>query len=468
MMTKSIYLIITLVSILVVSSPAVQTQDELVCEIDVIVQRDDWLSRLSEKFYGDILAFPAIAEATNAKAAVDNSYTVIEDVDFIEIGWKLCIVDIQVAEGILGFELRDAPLSSDIPTNLTGEIRIGAVHDLSGPFARTGRSIRNGIDLAVNEINGGVLLGGAVLRVVWEDTAGDKGRAVNAFGKLVNEDQVVAILGPTLSRSAFAAIPIAQQAGVPVIGSSNAAAGLIDLGDYVFHTNLPESAIIANTVQRANELLDLQSVVILYDNSTAFTKFSRAAFEQALSSEDIEIVSSISFNRGALDFSAQLREIQAVQPDAIVLSALAEDASNIILQARQLGISEEVRFIGGSSLDSSAILAMEDDIINGTISGAAWNANDISGSNRKFVADYQAEYGEQPDLFAAQAYTAVWALATALRLGDTTDRAAVRDALAELNPIVSPLGLFTFNDNRTPEHLPVSQVIENGELVILK
>jgi hypothetical protein len=133
MMTKSIYLIITLVSILVVSSPAVQTQDELVCEIDVIVQRDDWLSRLSEKFYGDILAFPAIAEATNAKAAVDDSYTVIEDVDFIEIGWKLCIVDIQLAEGILGFELRDAPLSSDIPTNLTGEIRIGAVHDLSGP-----------------------------------------------------------------------------------------------------------------------------------------------------------------------------------------------------------------------------------------------------------------------------------------------------------------------------------------------
>ncbi|MDH3676521.1 MAG: ABC transporter substrate-binding protein, partial [Anaerolineae bacterium] len=59
-------------------------------------------------------------------------------------------------------------------------------------------------------------------------------------------------------------------------------------------------------------------------------------------------------------------------------------------------------------------------------------------------------------------------LATALRLGDTTDRAAVRDALAELNPIVSPLGLFTFNDNRTPAHLPVSQVIENGELVILK
>ena len=67
-------------------------QEEVACESDVVVQADDWLSKLADKFYGDPLAFPAIADATNAKAATDDSYAKIANVDVIEIGWKLCKV----------------------------------------------------------------------------------------------------------------------------------------------------------------------------------------------------------------------------------------------------------------------------------------------------------------------------------------------------------------------------------------
>jgi CO dehydrogenase/acetyl-CoA synthase gamma subunit (corrinoid Fe-S protein) len=69
----------------------VLAQEEVACESDVVVQGDDWLSKLADKFYGDPQAFPAIADATNAKAATDDSYTTIANVDMIEIGWKLCI-----------------------------------------------------------------------------------------------------------------------------------------------------------------------------------------------------------------------------------------------------------------------------------------------------------------------------------------------------------------------------------------
>jgi spermidine/putrescine-binding protein len=62
------------------------------------------LSKLAEKFYGDVLAFPAIADATNAKAAVDDSYTLIANVDFIEVGWKLCVPSVEDAEALLGTE----------------------------------------------------------------------------------------------------------------------------------------------------------------------------------------------------------------------------------------------------------------------------------------------------------------------------------------------------------------------------
>ena len=140
--------------------PVIQAQAETVCQQDVIVQVDDWLSKLSEKFYGDVLAFPAIFEATNTKAQVDNSYAAIEDANVIEPGWKLCVVEVETAEALLGFALENAPEADRTPTNLTGVIKVGAAHDLSGPFALYTQSIRNGIELAVQQVNEGQLLGG--------------------------------------------------------------------------------------------------------------------------------------------------------------------------------------------------------------------------------------------------------------------------------------------------------------------
>ncbi|MCL4302280.1 MAG: hypothetical protein KJ077_41715 [Anaerolineae bacterium] len=83
-------------------------QTEVACESDVVVQADDWLSKIAEKFYGNALAFQAIADATNAKAAGDNSYASITNVDVIEPGWKLCIPGAAEAQAMLGEEAAEA------------------------------------------------------------------------------------------------------------------------------------------------------------------------------------------------------------------------------------------------------------------------------------------------------------------------------------------------------------------------
>jgi len=477
-MKKFLAGIITLLLLLFSLSAATHAQEdppadsplegEITCNLDVIVQVDDWLSKLSEKFYGDVLAFPAIAQATNAKNAQDDTYTFIEDVDLIEPGWKLCIVGVDVAEQILGFELENAPLANDTPTNLNGPIKVGAAHALSGPLAVQGQSIRNGIDLAVKEINNSTFLGAGILEIIWEDTAGNKTQAVEAFNKLINDDEVIAILGPTLSRSAFAANPIAQAAGVPVIGSSNTASGITSVGNYIFRTNLPEQAVIDNTVQQAQALLALQQVAMIYDSTGPFTELSHQFFEQTLRDQGLEIVATVPLSNGEVDILAQLSELQVLELDAIVLNVGGQRAANIISQARQLGLPQQVRFISGSSISSPTFFEAGGPAINGTISGAAWNINMVSGSNRAFVADYQAEYGSQPNQFAAQAYTAVWALATALRNVDSTNQAALRDALDAIDVIDSPLGLFTFDDNRNADHAPVLQQAADGTWVVLQ
>ena len=108
--------IINIVSIVVLLALTVSlrpahalAQSETTCDADVIVQADDWLSKIADKFFGDPLAFPAIAEATNAKVASDDSYAQIDNVDIIEIGWKLCIPTAEEAQASLGDSATVAP-----------------------------------------------------------------------------------------------------------------------------------------------------------------------------------------------------------------------------------------------------------------------------------------------------------------------------------------------------------------------
>ena len=91
------------------------------------------------------------------------------------------------------------------------------------------------------------------LTVQFEDSTGAAEQAINAMTKLVEEDQVAAVIGPTLSTEAVAADPVAQEAGTPVLGVSNTASGLRDLlGDFYHRDSLPEAVVIPGTIAQAN------------------------------------------------------------------------------------------------------------------------------------------------------------------------------------------------------------------------
>ena len=98
--------IVTLLAFAATLTPTTSLAQEVTCDSDVVIQADDWLSKLADKFYGDPLAFPTIAEATNAKAATDDSYATIVNVDLIEPGWKVCIPSVEDAQAMVGGALR--------------------------------------------------------------------------------------------------------------------------------------------------------------------------------------------------------------------------------------------------------------------------------------------------------------------------------------------------------------------------
>ena len=105
------------------------------------------------------------------------------------------------------------------------------------------------------------------IELAFEDSKGEKNEAINAANKLIHKDNVVAIIGPTLSGEMFAAGPIANQSGVPVMGTSTTAEGITEIGDFIFRNALPESLAIPHAVKKSKEKYNLKKVAVMYSNN---------------------------------------------------------------------------------------------------------------------------------------------------------------------------------------------------------
>lgn len=354
----------------------------------------------------------------------------------------------------------------DEPTALPETVTVGAIFGLSGSTAIYGQPQQQAVQLAVDEINEANYLGdGTTLNIIFEDAASDQQQAITAMTKLVEQDDVTAVLGPTLSSEAFAADPVAQDDGTPVMGVSNTAAGITDMGEFVFRNSLPESTVIPGTIAQAKDILGLERVGILYGNDDDFTFSGYEAFVDALEANDIEITTEETFAKGDVDFNAQLTNIIATEPDAIVVSALAAEASPIMTQARALGYEGPI--IGGNGFNSPALITETGEPAEGLIVGAAWNIASPNPLSTRFTDMYTEAYGGAPDQFAAQAYTGAWLMATAIRCADSADQMAVRDALASISDFETPLGAFSFMEDRNPQHPPVVQIVIDGAFSVL-
>src|SRR4051794_23570056 len=144
------------------------------------------------------------------------------------------------------------------------EVKIGVVLSLTGDNSVYGNPQKNAIQLAVDEINAAGGVPGGKLTPVIEDDGGVKDKGITAFEKLIKTDNVLAIIGPTLSNTALATDPSAQQAGVPVLAVSNTAGGIVEIGDFIFRDSLAEAQVVPVTIKTAKDKLGLKKVAIMY------------------------------------------------------------------------------------------------------------------------------------------------------------------------------------------------------------
>ncbi|MBP7489692.1 MAG: ABC transporter substrate-binding protein [Azospira sp.] len=323
------------------------------------------------------------------------------------------------------------------------DIKIGVAAALTGGAAQYGVAIRNGFQLAADEINAKGGVNGNKIQLVVEDEQGKKEEGINVFKKLIFQDKVLMVFGPTLSNSMFAAGPVANGAKTVVFGTSVTANGITDIGPYVFRNSVMESDVLPVTVATATKHYKLKQVAVIYGNDDAFTKSGYDVFKKVLEDQKLPVTTTETYVKGDVDFKAQLTKIKASNPDAVICSCLAEEAANIMLQARGLGI--KVPFIGGNGFNSPKLFEISKLAGEGTFVGSPWSNTNPAPANKAFVAAYVKKYNAEPNQFAAQAFDALHVAAAALQevklSGDiAADREALKNALpkAAINGATGP------------------------------
>jgi branched-chain amino acid transport system substrate-binding protein len=362
---------------------------------------------------------------------------------------------------------------------LAADIKLGAAEALSGAAGQYGQSIKNGLQLAVDEINASGGVKGNKLALQIEDEQTKKEQAIDVFKKLIFQDKVLMLFGPTLSSSAQAADPVAQAAKIVVFGTSNTADGITSIGDYVFRNSVTEADVLPETLRVAIKHANVKKVAVLYGNNDIFTKSGYDAFKKALDDLKVPVTTTETFSTGDVDFKAQLTKIKATNPDAIVLSALIAEGAPIMVQARQLGI--DVPFIGGNGMNTVKIFDLAKEKSDNLWVGSPWAIGSQTKENQHFVVSYTQKYKSAPDQFAAQAFDAVYVTAQALAKIKLTgnveaDRNALRDALPGVT-WTGATGAFKFKQatdkagkpaGYDAQQTPIVSVTKGSEFVIAK
>jgi branched-chain amino acid transport system substrate-binding protein len=349
---------------------------------------------------------------------------------------------------------------------LPATIKIGAVETLTGDNASYGIPIRRGIELAVAELNASQAMGHARFSLTVMDDKADKQEGISVFNKLINEEKISAIIGPTLSSTAFAADPIAQKAGVPVIGTSTTALGITAMGDYVFRDSLPQAAVIPGTLAHVVAKYHVKKAAILFESTNEYSKSEADVFKTALPKLNVQITASESYSKGDSDFRTQLSKLNARKPDILVFCSLIGEAIPVLQQAREIGITQPI--VGGNGFNNPNVLKNAKDAAEGLIVGSSWFIESNVPKSKVFVAAFRRKYGADPDQFAAQGYAAVYILASAIMSAGSADRAAIRDALAKVHDLDTVLGTFSFDANRDPQHPSTPLIIQNGRYTLFR
>lgn len=331
-----------------------------------------------------------------------------------------------------------------VTTAAANEVRVGVVTTLTGPLATLGEHVRDGFALGVEEAGG--KLGGLDTKVIVEDDQLKPDMARQAANKLFGRDKVQIMTGVIFSNVAMALAQPAKDAGVLFVSPNAGPAALAgencspDFFATAWQNDQPHEAMGAHLQEQG-----VKKAFLIAANYNA-GKEALSGFKRAYQGEVVEETYP---SMGQLDFSAEISQIQVMQPEAVYVFLSGGMGVNFVKQYSQAGLTDKIPLYSAFTIDSITIPAIGDAAV-GTYQTSLWNADLPNAANQRFVERFREKYKYEPSNFAAQSYDTARLLDSALRkTGSADDQQALIAAIREAD-FDSVRGPFAFNTNQFP------------------
>jgi len=325
-------------------------------------------------------------------------------------------------------------------------ILLGEVGSLTGAQATFGVSTRNGIELAIKEVNAAGGVKGKKVAVRVYDDQGRPEEAAQAVTRLITQDKVVLILGEVASSNSLAMAEKAQAAGVPMITPSSTNPSVTQKGDYIFRVCFIDPFQGYVMAKFARENLKADQVAILQDNKSAYSIGLTEVFQKKFAEMGGKITNTESYSQGDTDFRAQLTALKKAKPQAIYVPGYYSDVGVIARQARELGLT--VPLMGGDGWDSEKLFELAGNALDGSYFSNHYSPDNPDPKVQKFIADYKAAYGGVPDALAALGYDSAKVAIAAIGKAKDLSGPAIRDAIAQTKDFPGVAGTISLDENR--------------------
>jgi len=335
-------------------------------------------------------------------------------------------------------------------------IKIGINVPLTGFAASDGTSALNGAKLATTQINSAGGINGRQLElVVYDDQASPK-QSVPIATKLIEKDKVIVGISCSYSGATRAAAGIFQSAGVPYISAYAIHPDITRAGDFVFRTSFVGEVQGRAGAKLAGDILKKKRAVLITLNND-FGKSLVAGFREKAKEYGVTIVNEYPYSIKDRQFGPIVARVKADKPDVIYATGYFFTAGPLVSQLRAAGVKAVI--IGQEGFDTQTFIKIAGPASEGVIITTSLDRDSKSKESQDFIAQYEKMFNHKTDMVAASGHTAVKVAADAIKRAGTTDRTAVRDAIAATN-LAASTGTISFNK--------LGEVIKDVQVQIVK
>jgi branched-chain amino acid transport system substrate-binding protein len=308
-------------------------------------------------------------------------------------------------------------------------IKIANIVELSGAGATSGTNFKNGVELAVKEINaaGGIL--GRKIETTTADTQSNPGVAKGLAQKAV-DDGVLAVFGPVFSGSILVSMAETRKAETPNFTGGEAAAITKQGNPYIFRTSFTQDTAMPKVARYIANTLKAKTVALIYVNND-FGKGGKDALVKALEPLGVKVTTDISTDQNQVDFSAAVLKAKQANTDVIFCYTNEEESARLLRELRKQGVTKPI--VGETVLTSQKVIELAGDAANGAVAHVGLSVDAPIPAMRAFRAKFEKEWKFTPDHNGIKGYTGVYILKAAIEKAGKPDRQLVAKTLHGLS-----------------------------------